>query len=194
MEEAQSVHICFLSFSLKGRKYSWLWTLYVVVKWISLRKQASSHGLTMILTRTTVVASLLQLLWESLTWSSLLQPNLYGLLVKCILRQHYFRYFHSPELSSSGLLRKQKRLDIVWKLKLPAYGFTDSRRLPHLASDRELIKSFGLTSSTLDYTLSSSLNTRRLLRLYSCSASRRLYLHRNTVNGGSPRTFSVKQF
>lgn len=49
--------------------------------------------------------------------------------------------------------REAKAPHVLWRLELPAYGLTDSGRLWYLTSDKELIKSFGLTRSPFDYTL-----------------------------------------
>ena len=51
----------------------------------------------------------------------------------------------------------------LWRLELPAYGLSDSGRLWYLTSDRELIKSFGLTRSSYDYTLYYSTDSTGLL-------------------------------
>ena len=49
--------------------------------------------------------------------------------------------------------REANTPDILWLLELPAYGLTESGRLWFFTSDKELIKSFGLVRSSLDYSL-----------------------------------------
>ena len=61
---------------------------------------------------------------------------------------------------------------VLCLLELAAYGLTDSGRLWCLTSNKELIQSFGLTRSPLDYTVyySESIVSLAIHRLYTPSA------------------------